>query len=271
MNLNLFPYAACLACASVTLFAASAHGEDEPQVIELGGLRQATAVVVSDDTEHTVAVQMIPVKAFDASLNAAISRRLLIEAALRGLAKAISKEPITLTVGGLTAGELSIEKDACRLTVQIPVAGLEVQSAPAPGEPKSGHPGGPTTDLADDSSHDPTLLQVNACAGLLSRKHEYAELIDTLASTLIAEVGSLPITSVDEPDADDDSAAVKLAASVTGHFDALSLAIQDDLMLLSIEKQDLLQDIRSQQQKLLNAIRRAAVPSTMSRPRGNSK
>lgn len=251
MNLNVFVFAVFLACTA----SASATEQDQARVVEFVGFRKATAVILSDDTGYTVTAEMTPVKVFDDASNTAVNRRLLMGIALRGLVNLLSDEPVTLTVTAATPGKITMAEDRCQLTIRIPIDGIEVQ-------PLDESPDTPSRNSSgNDTVRDGAPLLASGPLGvgpdLLARKQEYATLVGELADVWKGEVDVLQEAAMDGVEVHLVTGAT-IANRVSDNFLALSAEIQRDLMLLSFERQELLEQMRSQEQRLIETIHSAA-------------
>lgn len=237
--------------ASLAQPCAGAADPESARTIEFGGLRNAQATVSVDSDEYTVAAVMLPVRVFDEATNREINRRFLTHIAFDGLRQILTDESAVLTVSGALVSDLETTDEVCRLTVQVPVNGIEVH--PAPASDASGQ--------AEESSPPVPQMIFSLAAlqsGLLERQQEYADLLDGLVAVLQADVHSLPAAPDGKAEGDDPSTPDALTQRTTALFEALARHIERDLMLLSFEKQSLLDDLRTREQQLLTAIRAAA-------------
>lgn len=244
----------------------AAADQELPRTIQFGGLRNGRAMVSSDENGYTISVEMIPVHVFDEATNRQINRQILAHAAFRALQQYLSEEPISMSITGSIAGGLETMPEVCRLTVCVPVDGVligplavnedqqpprsvpaasDIDSESATGRPRLFGSGGPAL-LAPQSA-------------LLERKQEYRDLIAQLCDVLQAGVEPLPAAS--EVEGDPSDASAMLSRTTSALFEALRRDIKRDVMLLSIEKQSLLKELRSQEQCLLSPIRIAVPPS----------
>lgn len=59
---------------ALPFWATAADDKSKPETIELGGLRQARAVLTVSEDEYTIKVRMLPVRCFDEPTNARLNR-----------------------------------------------------------------------------------------------------------------------------------------------------------------------------------------------------
>jgi len=263
MHLYVISFAAFLAWTTSILPVASAGEQDDPRVIRLGGLRKASAVISVDEIEYTIVAKMTPVKIFDDASNSSIDRRLLIRIALRALTKCLAEKPVTLTAIGTATENFKTDKNVCRLTIRLPIKGVKIQPSQVSVNPVSQHCSGGMDVLGSNRQWRTSRQRVTARADLLSRKQEYATLIDVLANALETRIDTLQVMQSGEHEVDYKAETVSVSNQVSDNLRALSAAVQQDLMLLSAEKAELLKELRSREQRLLQKLRDATTAAAV--------
>lgn len=112
--------------------------EDEA-LIELGGLRQARALLTTRSEEYVVKVSLRPVLSFDRATNDRISRDLARQSALQALARHFSGgKAVEMTVSGARVTLAEGDGKVYRLTLIVPRAGVILGPTRAPATAQDG-------------------------------------------------------------------------------------------------------------------------------------
>lgn len=256
---------------AVTFSESEIHAEDavRPRTIQLDGPRNAQATVTVAETEYVIAAEMVPVDVFDEPTNRDLNQRLLTRVAFRALARFLSDEPIRLTVTGIQAENLDTHDEISSLTIRVPRSGVAIRPT-SPEDPLMTR-----TSPADSAQNEPTASVVPkddnrdrliVRSGLLSRNQEYRTLIENLADLWEADLQDA--SGRNDGDAVPNSAIENITKRASESFRALNEAIQKDLLLLSVEKSDLVQQLGARERRLLKAIRSAQPREIQTTPKG---
>lgn len=223
------------------------EAEEKERVIDLGGPRQARAVINVTDGEYRVRVRLLPVRTFDEATNAELNREKARVLALQALARHLSDaREVHLTVKGARLATPGMDGRFYTLTLRIPRKGVVV----ARGEKKS-----PPEAGADR----PT--QITFDSALFTRKRDYLQTIDLLAASLQSELQAVEQRASPKDKTEAFRAAMaRIRARAAADFGKLRAEIKGDLLLSSVldEPGDLTRTIDVRLRALEAALDRAA-------------
>ena len=230
----------------------SRAADRESSNIELGGPRQASAVITTLDNDFHIAVRMLPVKAFDPTTNSLLNRDKARGFALQALARHLSglkTGEVRLSVSGATT--VQAEQDGLKflLVLRVPRDHVALRSNEAPKR------GEKTTAAKQPKTADSTET-VSDASTLLTCKQDYQNTVESLSNNLRDE-----LTSVEEKlNADEaafDEAIANLEETLDARWERLRLAIEQDKLLLNLERKELLTAVQIRHEQLLGALRQA--------------
>jgi hypothetical protein len=231
----------------LAFFALALMAADEPQTIDLGGLRQVKAVIRRDRQNYAIDVHFLPVSCFDKVTNQEMNVSLGRSFALQALARHLSDKPsVELVVSGArtTAGVASGKLFA--VSVQVPRDGVQVVDKPegvteSPAEAS----GDAARDRSERASSDPSTL---------TRKGQYDAMIAELGKMLDKDLRRLRAeTAPERPAAERVDAFQK---KLDGAFDRLAQEIKSDLELTNLGS-DLDPELKGDKDALLARVARA--------------
>jgi hypothetical protein len=213
---------------------------DAASTIELGGLRQARAVITASGSDYLVKVRLLPVQSFDASTNARLNRDKGRELALQALAKHLSgKTSAELIVSGAQVERVGSDGKSYTLELRVPRKEVAVvrESDKAPPAVKQGQE------------------RVAFRSELFTRKRDYLSTLEKLAANAVAD-----LQSAAKPEQSEDSfpaAVAEVEQRALKNFDGLAKEIKGDLLLLSVEREELEKALGEQENKVLERSKEA--------------
>jgi hypothetical protein len=234
------------------------------QAIRIGGVRDVTATVSSSDGVYHIAVQMLPVEAFDPATNKRLNLSKARMYAMQALANYLRTE--NLTIRGLEIQESGTKGDRFWLVVRIARKGVSVGTAAKSPPPK--HPR--TADAASRSSppassperpqsvpqrHEIGSLADATVADFLNRKADYLDTIVRLRESLSEEGGSLERQSLKPEDFYDSIGSVEERAEAA--FKAIGGQIDEDKLLLRQERDELRPALKTAHAEVLRSLKAA--------------
>jgi hypothetical protein len=209
---------------------------DDPVAVDLGGARQAKATVATSIDTFTVQIRFLAVQAFDPATNDRVNREKGREFALLALVKHLTAgKKGTYAVTGATVTAAEASGDRFHLTLQVPRAGVTREdpgAAPAKGRAE----------------------RVAYTSVLFTRKRDQEQTLASLQAALLAEVENVrTLTERDEALA----ALNKAESRGLGHLKKLSDDIKSDLLLLGLERDELLGAVGKARQEFTAAVKAA--------------
>jgi hypothetical protein len=242
---------------AMLLATCSSGGACGEQVIRLGGVRNVTATVSESDGAYRIAVEMLPVRAFDPATNRALNLSKGRMYAVQALAKHL--EASSLTIRGLEIRENGTSGGSFRLVAVVPQDGVVVRAKASP----TAHVKDKTTAIvsrppavASTSVRDEIRLVADATAAeFLNRKADCFDTIVRLQETLSEEGESLERQSL-KPDAFYDSVE-NLEERAETAFKALARQVDNDNLLLSAEQDELRPALRKAHAEVLESLKAA--------------
>ena len=259
-----------------------ARGEKTEQ-IRLGGVRNVTTEIERRDDVYQIRVRFRRVQVFSEGTNDRLNLAKGRNYALRSLARhLVGKKSTHLSVSGVTITDVKrqdeyvaftflvpassvqfspitpLEGDSATRTEKLPRTDEENKSAEAlklPGKEKGGQKQELAVKKPDDPGKREELVVRNARSELLARKSDYLNTIATLSITLADDLAKLVTSSKDEESFVEELSRLEEQAST--NFITLKKSISTDLLLLSDEKDELLQKIEIQVVNVLEAIAEA--------------
>lgn len=242
-------------CLAVAL---AATLDAEPVSIELGGPRRARAVLMADDDAYRIQVRMTAVRSFDRPMNDQLNRTKARELALMALAKHLAgnQKAVTLRVRGEQVQDAREESQVFRLTLRVPREGVQVGSA--------------EKRRADNDASDKMrpAVAITFNSALFTRKKDYSDTAREIVAIALHDLHGAQEIARKDPDARASLAqkieeirerAAKNLAKLRGEIEA-------DLLLLSMEQEELRTELAERDQSLFKEFEGAAL---LSRPNGS--
>jgi hypothetical protein len=216
-----------------------------PATIDLGGLRHVQAVVSLEDGQYTVRVRMLPVTCFDAVTNARVNRDKGEGYAFQALARHLSAEKsVQMEVSGARVAATGRDGKFFTLTLQVPRTGVKLlREGEAPANaPRSG-----------------VVQRVAFDAPFFTRKRDYLHTAEWLAAGLNADLRAAE--SKAGPDEKRQAAFALAVAELEERgddlFQKLRSEVEEDKLLLAVEREEVLGDLARRQAAWLEALRKA--------------
>lgn len=209
---------------------------DVTSTIDLGGLRQAKAVLTITDTEYVIKVRMLPVQCFDAATNARLNREKARELALQALAKHLSeKEAVEFTVSGIQIEKVGTEGKFYTQNLRVPRTGVSVVRD----EEK------PPVKKGED--------RVAFTSELFTRKRDYLNTLDNLTAALACDVQK----AEDKAGESFNLAIAELKEQGLKNLEGIGKEIKEDLLLLSVEQEELNDALDKAKTRMLGQFKEA--------------
>ena len=210
-------------------------------VYQFDGPRNPQAVVDETATQYTLQVQMLPVSAFDPPTNDKLTLAKSRSVAFMALARHLKITPASeLSVAGLQITDKHM--DGARMVVQValPKSGVKIspqaESVPAP-------------TLATGNA--PAVQPGPVGSSLLTRAGDYRDSARQLRDIFVEQIDpSAAPALTDERIAD-------LEQTIVEKFDMLGKAMDADMLLLTVERDELRPEMKAMQDGLLEQLRQA--------------
>jgi hypothetical protein len=219
----------------------SSAGRGE-QVIRLGGVRNVTAIVSESDGGYRIAVDMLPVRAFDPATNKALNLSKGRMYVAQALAKHLKMG--SLTIRGLEVRETGIKGGSFRLVAVVPHDGVSAaavsslerrRDADNPSRPIA-EPERPTKAEPARHHQEIPLFADATTTDFFNRKADYGETIAQLREAFCEEGDSLERQSPKPEDFYDSIGSVEERAETA--FKALARQVEDDKLLSEMGERD---------------------------------
>lgn len=240
MSRHMFP-----AVAAVAWYVSVLAAADRPltTTINLGGLRQVKAVLTTTDGEYVIKVCMLPVDCFDSATNARLNREKAQELAFQALARHLTgKEPVEFAMSGAQVDQVGTEGKSYVLSLRVPRRGITVVRQ---GDPRHEKP-------------KPEEVRVAFSSDLLTRKRDYQHTLDKLAQGFRADLCATEEKAKDRKNDDDFFIAIaEIEERGVTDFGRLVEKVKEDMLLLTLEKEDLAGAIEARKAKLLEQLKDA--------------
>jgi hypothetical protein len=233
-----------LICATLVEmdFVATAQYKLDSRTIELGGLRQAKVVLTISESEYVMKVRMMPVRTFDVATNARLNRAKGRELALLALAKLLSGEKsVEFTVSGAQIEQAGTSGDFYTLNLKVPRKGVSLARK---GEK-------PSATTKQD--------RIAFSSALFTRKREYLEILSKVTTSALAD---LQVTENKAKEIKDNADSFfltigQIEKKLAKNLHSLGQEIKADLLLLSIEQEELCDVLTRQKNQVLSHLKEA--------------
>jgi len=230
-------------CGGISLvLLSSAIAQDQQKTFDLGGIRQAKATVTVSERDFVISVRMLPVHCFDAATNARLNREKARELAMWALAKNLSdKNAVEFYVSGAQVEKVGTEGKSYTLILRVPRKGVSlIQAGEKPSAKASGD-------------------RVAFSSALFSRKRDYLDTLDQLTNSVLADLQTVENKAKEEKDSDSLAiAADDIEKKWVKNLKALGQEIKDDLLLFTIDQEELNQAMEKQNGRVRESIHEAA-------------
>ena len=232
----------------------SALGEE---VLRLGGVRNVTATVSEADGNYRIAIEMLPVKAFDPATNKALNLSKGRMYAAQALGKHLKAG--NLTIRGLEIRESGTNDGSFRLVAVVPRNGVAVtvKGTPTAQVQHKGTdtPAGPSVMDSTSRQHEIRLVADATTADFLNRKADYLDTIARLQEAL-SEDGDSPESQSLKP-ADFYDSIVSVEERAEAAVNAIAKQIDDDKLLVFLEQEELHQAMKKAHSEVLESLKAA--------------
>ena len=227
------------------------------QVIRLGGVRNVTATVSEPDDTYRIAVEMLPVRAFDPATNKALNLSKGRMYAAQALAKHLKAD--SLTIRGLEVRESGTSGGSFRLVAVVPRDGVSAGAAstrmPRTAQEGRGIKPSASRGTRSPAARDPVWLPMPRPPTSSTGRSDYLDTIVAAAGGDVRGRGSLEGRSL-KPDDFYDS----IGRSRNGRKPRSRRSIRqvdDDKLLLSSEKKELRLALEGARAKVLEWLKAA--------------
>jgi len=226
------------------------------QVIRLGGLRKVTATVSEPDDTYRIAVEMLPVRAFDLATNKSLNLSKGRMYAAQALGKHLKAD--SLTIRGLEIRENGTSGNTFRLVAVVPRDGVSVGTGTSDTrEPHAttGAAAGPPAVASTSRQHEIRLATDATTADFLNRKSDYLDTIVQLQEAMSEEGDSPERQSLKPEDFYDSIGSIEERADAA--FRVIARQIDDDNLLLSLEQEELRPLLKKSHAEVLKVLKSA--------------
>lgn len=233
---------------------------NDSQELDLGGMRQAKAIVNKDENGYHCSISFIPVSCFDAPSNQKINQRKGRYYATRALALSTGIQGRSIvTIKHLELVENQKFKDG-RAFLRYSASDVYVVKEPTPKqEPKTVEPG---VVIKKPDASSPLVMDLSAQHTLLGCLDDYQTTLHTLAEYLSADIKSINRENLEDNVATLEDHGMRV-------FEQLTVKIKSEKLLLSLEKTQLINEVKSSEAKfikLLSSAYKAMNEATSSAP-----
>jgi len=215
---------------------------DATNTIDLGGLRQAKAALTVTNTDYVVKVRMLPVHCFDAATNTRLNRDKARELALQALAKQLStKEAVEVFVSGVQIDNVGTDGKFYTLALRVPRKGVSVVRQ---GE-------APPAKQGED--------RVAFTSELFTRKRDYLNTVEKLSVAVLADMKMVEAKAAKEvtPTEAFNLAIAAIEEQWVKNLENLGKEIKSDLLLLSVEQEELNEALDKVKTRMLGRLKEA--------------
>jgi hypothetical protein len=220
----------------------------EEHVVKLGGVRNVTATIIEAGEIYRIAVEMLPVKAFDPATNKRVNLTKAQAYAVRALAKYLGAgKSSELVIHGFGVRESSASGEYFRMVAEITRKGVTVAAArTSPAQDSAVEPARqqspsvqPTKQPPQSASSQPVIRMAAdaTTVDFLNRKADYLETIAQLREALADDEKTMDRSPL-SPDEFYEAIAT-LEERSNAAFKSLGASIDGDKLLLSIETDEL--------------------------------
>jgi hypothetical protein len=191
---------------------------------------------------------MLSVKNFDPATNAQLNRDKARSLAFRALARQLSDKPeVHLVVAGSRVTKADLEGDVFTLTLRIPRRGVTVA------------PGGESGRQAVKTSAAETTQHISVSSALLTRKQDVLDTLERLVSESDRSLKACKVAAAKQGREQAFYLAIaELEDRGRTNLDKLSIEVNADKLLLTIEKKEILRSIHASKERMLASLREAA-------------
>jgi len=233
----------------------------EETVIELGGLRHVKAKLHSASNEYRITVEMLPVSCFDAATNNQLNRDKAKMYGLQALAKHLSDKPkIQMVVSGVEIVGKSSDAKFFTLTLRVPKDGIRLEESDNKPALKQS---------AEDKNKAERIL---LSPELLTRKQEYIDTMNRLTNEIMTAseaLDKLPLET-EENMRQVLIAIADLEEKSESNLAKLLQECDSDLLLLTVEKRDLIKETKIHHDKVLLRLKEAVRKTEPKSEKGKS-
>lgn len=218
--------------------------KDQPATIDLGGPRRARVTVAVTDEEYLVKVRMLPVQCFDETANASLNREKARSLGLQALGRHLwGKETTCFTVSGVRVNGSGKDGNYFALTLRVPREGIVMVKE--------------TAAQGDTPQAKTTAKTVTVSSTLLTAKQDWQETVDHVASSIGRDIEEA-LKTVGEKDGQSFSLVVaEVEDRALKNINTLAQAITVDRLLLTVERDELLDLLEKQNTRALQRLKKA--------------
>ena len=210
-------------------------------VYQFDGPRNPQAVVDETATQYTLQVQMLPVSAFDPPTNEKLTLAKSRSVAFMALARHLKIPPTSeLSVAGLQITDKRMDGSSIVVQIALPKSGVKIspRAERVPAQPMA-------------TGNDPATQPGPIGSSLLTRVGDYQDSARELRDIFVEQLNpSAALELTDERIAD-------LEQAIAEKFEMLGKAMDADMLLLTVERDELRPKIKAMQDGLLEQLRQA--------------
>lgn len=251
-------------CLLILIGVPSAAQSEDKTTVALGGPRKVVAEIAQDGDDLIVEIRMLSVRTFDNATNLRLNREKSRQYAQAALAKFLfpdAKGRVTFTLSGATVEKATLDGKHYRLTMRVPrngVAQKEVVEKPA----KTSNDV-VSVPVEEPVSSQPTVKRP-AKINLFEVKGDYTETERLLFESFKTAIPTLPERPIEDQRKSFYRAIADLEEQADQSFDVLVAEMRRNKLLLSIEAEELAQQVERDRAELMGLLKKsvdAAAPS----------
>jgi len=240
--------------------AQAADEKSEAVTIDLGGLRQARAVVTVAEGDYLIKVRMLPVRCFDDALNAELNRDKARELALQALARRLSGKPfVELAVSGARVEKAGPDGKFYALTLRVPSDEVTLVRA------------GDKPPAVERTERKAGVDQVLFQSEFFTRKRDYLNTLEKMTAVFTADLRTAETTAKTRPPNNAFFLAVaELEERCEKDFEGIGRDIKADRLLLDVEKEEAAKVLSEQKRQVLDQLKEAVKRREENEPKEES-
>lgn len=232
--------------------------------LSLGGPRKVVAEITEESNDLKIAVEMLAVACFDQATNARLSRGKAEHYTHEALARYLfpkASNRVTLTLAGATVEKATLDGKHYRLTLRVPRKGVsQKEVAEKVNKTSNEAVSGPVEETVPIKTKEKRAPKIN----LFEVKGDYAETGRLLFESFNTAIPSLADKSNDDQRTIFYRAIADFEEQADQSFDVLIVQIRQDKLLLTIEADELIQQVERNRAEIMELLKKsveAAAPS----------
>lgn len=244
------PLILCLLCCSLL-----PAEESRSKRFVLGGPRKVVAEVAAGTNDLKIDVEMVAVGCFDQATNKRLSRSKAEHYAHEAIARFLfpkESNQVTFLLSGTTIERSVLDGKLYRMTLRVPRNGITRNSDSERREKRTKDSASEASEVAVRRTNEETA---SAKINLFEVKGDYAQTLRLLTESFETSIPALPERSTDEQQEAFFKAVADFEGMAKRGFKVLAAEIRQDKLLLTIEADELVQQVERDQADLMDRLK----------------